>query len=127
MAKLLLITSNDVFAMAYCARLTRVGIEIERQATGREGLFRSRHWKPDLILLDLTLPGMNGLDVLKYLRDVPWLVRVPVVLLVERATEHDLLEQCLLWGAHSVLYKESCSVQELVAHLQAVPTAPVHA
>lgn len=111
--------------MAYRARLTRAGFDVERRATGHEGLFRARHWRPDLIVLDLVLPGMNGLDVLKSLRDVSWLVRVPVVLLVERATEHHLIEQCLLWGAHSVLYKETCSVQEFVAHLQAIRQIPL--
>jgi len=125
MPKLLVITPDDVLAMAYRARLARVGFEVERRATGREGLFKARHWCPDVIVLDLTLPGMRGLDVLKSLRDVPWLVRVPAVLLVERAMERDLLEQCLLWGAHSVLHKDTCSVQEFVAHLQTVvPSSP---
>jgi CheY-like chemotaxis protein len=72
------------------------------------------------ILLDVTLPGLNGLDVLKSLRDVPWLSQTHVVLLLEHTLERSVLDDCLLWGASSFLYKDVCPMDEVVAHLQAV-------
>ena len=118
MAKLLLITHDELLAKAYCARLAREGFEVERGATGHEGLARLREWIPDLVLLDLTLPGMHGLDVLKWLRDVPWLAKMRVVLLIERTLASDVLHECLLWGAESYLLKDDCSLHEMVAHIQ---------
>ena len=73
-----------------------------------------------MIILDLTLPGMHGLDVLKMLRDVPWLATVHVVLLIERTLEREILNECLLWGADSYLEKDLCSIDQVATHLQAV-------
>ena len=123
MAKLLVITHDDVLAAAYTARLRREGCEVERCRTGDEGLSKARRWTPDLILLDLLLPGLHGLDVIKWLREVPWLVKVHVVLLVERTIAPEVLDECLLWGAGSYLQKDACSVSELVAHVQGVLAA----
>ena len=118
MAKLLLITHDELLAKAYCARLLREGFEVERGATGHEGLARLRHWVPDLVLLDVMLPGMHGLDVLKWFRDVPWLAKMRVVLLIECTLASDVLNECLLWGAESYLLKDACSLHEMVAHIQ---------
>ena len=120
-AKLLLITHDDLLAKAYGARLSTAGFEVERCRTGHEGLAKARRWTPDLILLDATLPGMHGLDVLKWLRDVPWLVTVRVVLLIERTLARAVLDECVLWGAGSYLSKDTCSLDELVAHLRGLP------
>ena len=116
--KLLLISSDDVLARAYSARCVRVGFEVASRRTAHEGLSCARQWVPDLIVLDLTLPGMHGLDVLKLLRDVPWLVKVHVVLLIERTLARDTLNECLLWGAGSYLEKDRCTLEEAVTHFQ---------
>lgn len=126
MAKLLLISADEVLAHAYCAHVSRAGFEIEHAATGHEGLTRARRGSPDLILLDLALPGMHGLDVLKMLRDVPWLVKVPVTLLVERTLSREALHECLLWGAGSYLEKDLCSLEDVVAHLRVVLPSTGH-
>ena len=120
MAKLLLITHDALLTKAYQARLAREGFELDHRASAHDGLIRARQWTPDVIILDLTLPGMHGLDVLKMLRDVPWLATVHVVLLIERALEREILNECLLWGADSYLEKDICSIDHIAAHLQAV-------
>ncbi len=120
MPKILLMTHDDLLARAYRARFTRAGFEVDHRATGHDGLMRARQWTPDLMILDLTLPGMHGLDVLKSLRDVPWLVKVHVVLLIERALDRETLNECLLWGAGSYLEKDVCSLEDVVAHLQTI-------
>lgn len=120
MTKLLLITHDAVLMLAYRARLQKAGFEVDGQSIAHDGLAKARTWIPDLILLDLQLPGLHGLDVLKSLRDIPRLVRVPVVLLIEQTLARDILHECLLWGADSYLSKERCSPTELVAHLHAV-------
>ncbi len=120
MSKILLITHDDVLARAYCARLRRLEFEVEHQSTGHEGLTKARQWRPDLIILDLTLPGIHGLDVLKSLRDVPWLVQVHVVLLIEQALDRETLNECLLWGAGSYLEKEHCSLSDVMRHVQTI-------
>ncbi len=120
MTKLLMMIHDPVLARAYKARFAKAGFEMEHRATAHDGLARARQWTPDIILLDLTLPGIHGLDVLKMLRDVPWLIRVHVVLLIERTLAQNTLDECLLWGADSYLYKDATPVDDVVSHLQSV-------
>ena len=121
--KLLFITHDELLAKAYMARLPKENFEVERFATAHDGLARARQWVPDLILLDLMLPGLHGLDVLKMLRDVPWLVTVHVVLLLERTIARDILDECQLWGADSYLYKDVSPIDEVITHLHTVRQA----
>ena len=123
MTKLLLITHDELLAAAYASRLVKSGFDVEHRATGDEGLLKARRWSPDIILLDLTLPGMHGLDVIKWVREVPWLVKVPIVLLIERTLAKDVLEECLFWGAGSYVQKDTASLQEILAHVQTVLSA----
>lgn len=125
--RVLVITHDELLAIAYRARLMREQFAVECRATAREGLARARQWSPHVILLDVTLPGMNGLDVLKSLHDVPWLSQTHVVLLVERALSRSVLDECRLWGAGSFLAKDVCPIGEVVAHLRTIlQSLPVH-
>jgi len=127
MTKLLLITHDDVLAKAYRAHLARAGFEVEVATTGYAGLAKARQWAPALMLLDVTLPGLHGLDILKWLRDVPQLVTsMRVVLLIERTLCREILDECLMWGADSYCYKDAASPQELVEHLRAILRSHTH-
>ena len=118
--RLLVITHDDILASAYRARLSREQFAVESRSTAHEGLVKARQWSPQMLLLDVTLPGMNGLDVLKSMRDVPWLSQTHVVLLIERTLARSVIEDCLLCGAGSVFYKDTGSVSELTARLQTI-------
>jgi len=118
--RLLVITHDDLLASAYRARLIREQFAVECRSTAHEGLIKARQWSPQIILLDVTLPGMNGLDVLKSMRDVPWLSQTHVVLLIERALAKSVIDDCCLWGAGSIFYKDTGSVSELTVRLQTI-------
>lgn len=118
--KIILITNDTLLAASYRARLIREGLDVEVAFIGQHGLFKARRNNPSLIVLDLTLPGLSGLDVLKCLRDVPWLTKVHVVLLIEKVLNRDALNECLIWGGDSYLYKDACSVAEFAEHVRKV-------
>ena len=118
--RVLLITHDRILAHAYRVRLTRAGFDVEHCRTAPEGLVKSEAWPPSIILLDLTLPGVHGLEALKLFRDMPSLVQVRVVLLIERTLSPELLDECLLWSGGTYLHKDVCSLQELVAHLRLI-------
>ena len=117
MAKVLLVTSDNLLANAYGTRLRREGHQVDWQPTGHDALTKARHDIPNLILLDARLPGLHGLDVLKFLRDVPPLVKIPVIMLIERTLARDVVQQCLLWGASSCFEKDACSLDDLTQHV----------
>lgn len=127
MAKVFVLTHDPLLAAAYTMRLRRAGYEVEHRPTAQSGLVKARQWVPEVILLDLCLPGLHGLQVLKLLRDVPWLVKVPVLLLIERTTTRDILDECLLWGAEGFLAKDRCSLQQLIEAVHALLHAPAAA
>ncbi len=124
--KVLLIMSDTLLARAYQARLTRTGWDVQHRADPHEALLTARQWKPDAIVVDLILPGIHGIDVLKWLRDVPWLATVRVVLLVERTVLPETLREGQLWGVDRHLFKAACSpadVVECLAHLVVSPAS----
>ena len=69
--------------------LTRKGYEVEGAIGGEAGLAKARSWKPDLILLDLMMPDMDGWEVFHRLRAEASLASVPVVVVTARAQSID--------------------------------------
>jgi len=85
---------------------------VDEAAGGSEAIAKARSSKPDLVLLDLALPGINGLDVLKQLR-----VEMPHirVLILSTYPEKQYAIRCLRNGAQGYLTKESASDELLSA------------
>jgi two-component system KDP operon response regulator KdpE len=90
------------------------GYRLHEVASGQEGLAQVAMLRPDIVLLDLGLPDMNGLDVLKRLRE--W-SRVPVIVLSVRDADDDKIA-LLDAGADDYLTKPF-SMGELLARLRA--------
>lgn len=66
--------------------LTKAGFEVRTAATGREALDRIAEHRPDLILLDLMLPDIDGFGVCEILRRQPSTATIPIVILTAWAT-----------------------------------------
>ena len=123
MATLLLISADPVLARAYRAHLAAAGWETAVCSSGHAGLAKAHAWSPDVILLDLVMPGMHGLDVLKALRDVSWVIRSHVAMLVDHTLTPDTLDECLFWGADSFLRKDTGLAADLLSHLAKIAPA----
>jgi two-component system phosphate regulon response regulator PhoB len=98
--------------------LERAGYDVVAAADGREGLGIARRLKPALIVLDLMMPGMDGLEVCRELRRDPDTERTPIIMLTARAAESDRVVGLEL-GADDYLTKPF-SPRELVARVKAV-------
>ncbi len=71
-------------------RLSRAGHSVVHVDNGSEVMARFRETKPDLLLLDVRMPGMNGIEVLKQLKSDPDASNVPVILLTASAQYSDV-------------------------------------
>ncbi len=69
--------------------LERDGLEAIRSTNGEEALRLVRQHKPDLVLLDLMLPGLDGLEVCRRLRSSEDTARIPVIMMTAKAEETD--------------------------------------
>lgn len=85
--KVLLVEDEDDLARLFDLTLAREGYRIRRVRDADAALDAFRRWSPDLILLDVVLPGMSGLDLLELLRRES---RVPVILVSGRRRPADL-------------------------------------
>jgi CheY-like chemotaxis protein len=69
--------------------LNRKGYEVAGAIGGEEGLAKARSWKPDLVLLDLMMPDMDGWEVFHRIRSEPGLADIPVIVVTARAQSID--------------------------------------
>lgn len=79
--RVLLVEDDTEFAEMYQVRLEADEYAVKRAQNGREGLILAHAWQPHLIFLDIRMPEMDGLDMLRTLREDPITAAIPVVIL----------------------------------------------
>jgi DNA-binding response OmpR family regulator len=113
--RILVIEDDETIAHAVAERLRSAGFSVEVAVDGHSGVDAAMRLQPDLVVLDLMLPGLDGLEVCRRIqRDS----RVPVLILTARDDESDVLVG-LAVGADDYLTKPF-SPRELVARIRAI-------
>ncbi|MFA6588033.1 MAG: response regulator [Patescibacteria group bacterium] len=85
-----LIEDDQMIREMYQAKFTKAGYEIHDAADGAAGLELVKKIKPDIILLDIIMPKMDGFQVLKQLRENPDFQKTPIVMLTNLGQEEDV-------------------------------------
>src|SRR6476660_10547941 len=115
MTKVLIIEDDDVIAQGMARHLQAAGYDAVGVANGETGLARLRFERPDVCVLDLMLPGVDGWKVIEQARAEG--IGTPIVVVSARGTEHDRVH-ALEIGADDYLVKPF-SMKELVARVRA--------
>jgi DNA-binding response OmpR family regulator len=115
MAKILIVDDEPKIVRLVADYLAASGFEVAKARTGDEALMRARTESPDLVVLDLGLPGLDGLDVTRALRGSG---EMPIIMLTARHDETDRIIGLEL-GADDYVTKPF-SPRELVARVRAV-------
>jgi len=113
---ILLVEDNRAYAETLKSNLEREGYEVTVAATGLAGLEAAKKDTPDLIILDLMLPAMNGFTVLQRLRDEGH--ETPVLIMTALGTEEEKLRGFGL-GADDYVVKP-CGLLEILARVRAL-------
>lgn len=113
--KILVVDDSVEIVKLVCAYLERAGFAVVTASEGRQALAVFRHERPNLVVLDLNLPGMDGLDVCRALRRDS---DVPIIMLTARIEETDRLIGLEL-GADDYIVKPF-SPREVVARVRTV-------
>jgi len=108
---------EDILAIIHY-NLSRAGYRVGTSTTGEEGLRAVQEEVPDLIVLDLMLPGIDGREVCRRLRKAPATAEVPVIMLTAKGEDDDIVAG-LEVGADDYVTKPF-SHQVLLARIQAV-------
>ena len=114
-AKILLVEDEVKLARVVADYLTAAGFDVLKAYTGKEALTFFRHEKPDLVILDIMLPEMNGLEVARIIRKES---STPIIMLTAKVEESDRVLG-LEMGADDYVTKPF-SLRELVARVKAV-------
>jgi two-component system KDP operon response regulator KdpE len=112
-ARILVVDDEPSIARALRANLSRHGFQVDLATSGEEALERAIFLKPDLVLLDLGLPDVDGLDIIRKLRQTS---NTPIVVLSVRGAERDKVAALDL-GADDYLTKPF-GVDELLARIR---------
>ena len=115
MTRVLIIEDDDVIAQGMARHLQSAGFHAVGVANGETGLARLRFERPDVCVLDLMLPGLDGWKVIEQARGEG--IGTPIVVVSARGTEHDRVH-ALEIGADDYLVKPF-SMKELVARVGA--------
>src|SRR5579884_3233424 len=89
-ARVLIVDDDDVIRQLIAVNLELEGFEVHTAADGEDALARVKDIKPDVITLDVMMPGLDGWGAAERLRADPDTSRIPVILLSARAQEADL-------------------------------------
>ena len=87
--KILLVEDDEGLAQVYIARMEVDGFDVRRVPNGEDALATAVEYKPDLILLDIMMPKVNGFDVLDILRNTPETTNVKIIMLTALSQEYD--------------------------------------
>lgn len=117
---LLLVAEDDQFyANLYRTKLEKEGFGVLVAQNGRETLEILRKSNPDLIILDLVMPEMDGFEVLKKLREEKDIQNVPVIILSNLGQPEDI-ERAKQLGVFKYIIKSNVSIHQMVESVEEV-------
>lgn len=119
MTRVLLVDDNPVVMAVYRSGLSMAGFTVDAASNGEAALAQAAAMVPDVIVLDLMLPVIDGFEVLRRVRADPRLMHVPVIVFSNSYTSERTNE---VWsaGATQVLAKATMTPKKLVEVLKAV-------
>lgn len=89
--KVLIVEDDRTISDVLIYNLTEFGFEVQSALNGLEGIDRAKRFLPDVILLDVMLPGMDGLEVCRQLRSNPETKSAKIIMLTAKSEEADQL------------------------------------
>lgn len=114
----ILIVEDDFFIRdLYEKQLRIAGFEVTSASDGQEGLEKTKEIHPDLLLLDIMLPKMNGLDVLKAIKKDTEISSIRVMLLTNLGHE-TVIKECFALGAEGYLVKSAYTPAQIVQEVK---------
>lgn len=120
--KKILIIEDDPMLLDLCvSKIKSTGFDIDASLDPQEGLEKIVKNKPDLIILDIVLPGIDGFEILKKIRtnSDKNIAKIPVIVLSNLSQESDI-KKAMTLGANSYLLKASVTVNEIIREIKKV-------
>jgi CheY-like chemotaxis protein len=119
MAKILIIEDDPLTARMYQTVFQFEGFDVDIARNGREGIEKLKRNKPTVVLLDIMMPKMSGIDVLEEIKANPKTKKIPVVVLTNLSRMEDA-EKALELGAIKFIVKSENKPKQVVAQMREI-------
>jgi len=113
MKKILIIEDDPIVANVYRNKLAVEGYQAEVASDGETGLKALHAFQPNLVILDLMLPAMSGLDVIRAIRQEPEFAKIPIIVFSNTYLSN-LIQEAWRAGANKCLSKASCLPKDIL-------------
>lgn len=115
--KILLVEDDAALASVYKTRLEAEGFDVRHVDNGEDALTNAMEYRPDLIVLDVMMPKIDGFDVLDILRQTPETTSMRVIMLtaLSQAKDKERAEQL---GADDYLVKSQVVITDVIARIR---------
>jgi DNA-binding response OmpR family regulator len=118
MKKILLIEDDQIVANIYRNKFTIEGFQVEIALDGQVGFELVRSFRPDAVILDLMLPKLTGVELMKRIRSEPEFEKLPVIVFSNTYLTH-LVQEAWKAGATKCLSKSNCTPKQVIDVLRA--------
>jgi DNA-binding response OmpR family regulator len=112
MIKIAIIEDDQAISQMYRFKFEAEGYDVETAENGKFGLELAEHMKPDIILLDLMMPEMNGDEMLEKMRSKPWGKSIKVIILTNMG-EQEIPEKVRALGVSAVILKADMTPRQV--------------
>src|SRR3989338_4845702 len=117
--RILLVEDDEFLAELYATKLNLEGFEVSLATDGEKGLRLAKEQEPDLVLLDIVLPKMDGFEVLRQLKLGKKTKEMPVILLTN-LSQKDEVSRGLSLGANDYMIKAHFMPSEVIKKIKQV-------
>ena len=115
--KILLVEDDDALANVYLMRLEVEGFEVRRAVNGEDALAAAMEYHPDLILLDVMMPKIDGYEVLDILRHTPQTAGTKIIVITALSQDNDRKKAQDL-GADDFLVKSQVVIADVISRIK---------
>jgi CheY-like chemotaxis protein len=116
MAYILVAEDDELTRFLLKISLEQSGHEVVAAANGREALQQALIKKPDVLILDLMMPGVNGTEVIRQLRSIPEYAELRIIIVTGTANPHAIPETAMA----DALLQKPVPIEELLSRIQAI-------
>jgi len=123
MKSILIIEDDDFFRELVKKKLLSVNFDVVESIDGEKGVKAIKEKKPDLVLLDLLLPNVDGFEVLSKVKSDPNLSSIPIIVLSNLGQQEDI-ERALKLGASDFLIKSQFDIDQVIEKIENILEKP---
>jgi len=113
MKKVLVVEDDQFLANAYKLKLSKSDFDVKIAGDGQEALKIMEEFTPEVVLLDLIMPNMDGFETLKAMKALDKLKSIPVIVASNLGQKEDL-DRAMKLGANDFIIKSNVSIEDII-------------